>query len=150
MPPLQLDGDLEIGIFLIDDEHRQLLALHDEIVDNVGRKDPPYATIEVLARLYRAAERHFDHEEAIMEQLGYPGLDAHRDAHRDLMQRLKDYVLRFRTDGDAINGDLAEFVRRWVTDHVADDDQEFGRWADERGIPEELRGTKMAPEEVLF
>jgi hemerythrin len=43
-----------------------------------------------LLRLIQSVEAHFQHEERILKQVGYPGLAGHAARHRVLLERARE------------------------------------------------------------
>lgn len=74
------------GISTIDQQHRQLVAmlngLNDAVQDNAAREDIYRLIDEVIA----FTRLHFDTEEQLMLESGFPGLEWHRNKHKELIQ----------------------------------------------------------------
>lgn len=124
-----LEHTIRVGIPIVDEQHDGLLAIHDEIADSVRTERPPYHTIELMARLYQQSRMHFETEEAIMEQLGYPDLERHRAEHESLTARLRAIVLEYRRSGDAVTVEMVDFLRKWVVEHIGGEDQRLADYA---------------------
>ena len=122
---LELSDDLRTGIDCIDEQHRSLIELHNEIVAGFDREQPHAATIEALARLYLYCRQHFDSEEKIMRRYGYPGLDAHRRDHAAHLERLRQVILDYREDPEASRNSIESFVSHWIVGHIEDADLDF-------------------------
>ncbi len=129
MAVLHLEEKLRTGIAVIDEQHAGLIAIHGEIEAGFQLHRPPHHTLELMARLYQQAFLHFETEEAIMEEFGFPHRAAHRAEHQQLIERLRGIILKYRQSGDAITPDMAEFVRAWILDHIAREDLVFAAFA---------------------
>ena len=81
------------GIKLIDDEHRQLFALVNEVYALVNDDlifDKYDEIMRILTELKNYTEMHFQDEENYMEKINYPDIEAQRRAHNTFIERLVD------------------------------------------------------------
>ncbi len=110
------------GIFLIDEEHRELFRIVDDVMA-LMRDD--YALdkydqiLQLLAELKDYAMHHFQDEEEYMESVHYDGLEAQKEAHRMFMEYLEEVDLEDvdnNQQGSLEN--LMDFLVRWLTEHI--------------------------------
>ena len=73
--------EYEIGVAAIDAEHRRLVGLANDFNDALAEGDNSGAGGKMLTQLIAYAEEHFQHEEHLMRENGYPGLDKHQAQH---------------------------------------------------------------------
>lgn len=85
MPATWKDG-LSVGNELIDSQHRaffdEIAAVGRALEDGEGRD----AVIAFYCKFVGALAQHFQAEEALLEQVGFPHLTEHRIEHEALMQ----------------------------------------------------------------
>ncbi len=123
---IEWDPALTMNHQVIDEQHQTLIGL----VAALGRANAA-AAAEALHETLRYAGTHFRDEEKFMAEAGYPGLAAHRAAHKELTRTLLAYAGDFSRHG----GDLYSFrhlMFRWVRDHILEDDLRFARFLAER------------------
>ena len=94
-----------------DAQHQVLFALIDDI------KIEPFDRT-VITRLQLYAEHHFSLEEAYMEQLKYPGIDAHIKAHDRFREELSAMVESQEIMNKALQNSLSLFLSEWLKLHV--------------------------------
>lgn len=109
--------ELAIGHTLIDAQHQRLFSLIDEIAD-----DAPLES--VLDALQSYVRQHFQAEERLMRERGFPALAGHQALHHGLAERFEEYYTQWLL-GDMQRGDLRAFLARWLYDHVAGVDQDI-------------------------
>ena len=121
------------GIGLIDDEHRQLFALvndvhklvHDEFIF-----DKYDEIMRILTELRNYTEMHFHDEEAYMEQINYSDLDAQRRAHNAFIEKLVDINFEELENMDDNQQeylqDILEFLAKWLVNHILKMDKLIG------------------------
>lgn len=110
------------GIFLIDEEHKELFRIVDDVM--VLMRDD-YALdkydqiLQLLLELKDYAMHHFQDEEEYMESIHYKGLEEQRKAHRVFMEYLEEVDpedVDNNQQGSLEN--LLEFLVRWLTEHI--------------------------------
>lgn len=82
------DKRYNIGVEIIDREHKKLFGILDKLFDFGRRAEKNrFACREAIKYFKNHAIQHFSDEEAYMSSTGYPGLEAHRRIHRDFRER---------------------------------------------------------------
>ncbi len=121
------------GIGLIDDEHRQLFALVNEVHTLVCDDmifDKYDEIMRILTELRNYTEMHFHDEEAYMEQINYADLDAQRRAHNAFIEKLVD--INFEELESLDNNqqeylqDILDFLAKWLVNHILKMDKLIG------------------------
>ncbi|HET6350681.1 MAG TPA: bacteriohemerythrin [Coriobacteriia bacterium] len=126
MSNLQWDSSLDTGHKLVDEQHRSLLALIGEVFD-ASRSFDVDITARALEALSSYVVVHFDAEESLMREHGYPDGDAeaHRAEHRDLTTRTRELVLEFREQPQIAAVELSSFLIEWLTHHIEHSDRKL-------------------------
>ncbi len=118
----KLEGH-EIGIAELDAQHGQLFDFLAELKALRGKRYSFSAATNLLGRLAEFAKLHFAIEESMMRLLGYPDIEAHVEAHRQLSKQ----ILSFRSH--LINEDLAAqlqgFIEKWLIEHIDNVDRKL-------------------------
>lgn len=113
------------GIGLIDDEHRQLFALVNEVHNLVNDNlifDKYDEIMRILTELRNYTEMHFRDEEAYMEKINYADIDAQRRAHNAFIEKLVD--INFEELESLDNNqqeyllDILDFLAKWLVNHI--------------------------------
>lgn len=128
MALLNWNSAYQIGDAVIDDEHRRLFELINDFHYNYSLNRDRRDILKLLNDLVRYAEEHFQHEERIMAERNYPGLEPHREAHAGLFETL--FSLQSKLEGGAFKAETetVDFLRTWLTDHIAEDDLALGKF----------------------
>lgn len=118
--------DYAVGIPLIDDEHKGLFALaeemHQAMLDGKGKD----ILESLLDNLVAYTGYHFAHEEQLMERTHYPRTAIHRRQHERL--RSQTLVKRRRAAaGEAtMTIEVMQFIMAWLKNHTMDSDRRIG------------------------
>lgn len=130
---------LEIGHPEIDADHRAMVSLLNQVQTASRRSDP----LEVRSRL-RALEAltrdHFAREEQLMLDIRYEMAARHQKAHIRLFEEIRAQIDDLN-DGITSAVAIAQFIRRWLMDHVETSDRllAVALTRRERRSPDQLR-----------
>ncbi len=111
---LQWHEAYECGDATIDDEHRQLYAQANRLIEAAFHSEAePQLVRAALDELLAQLRRHFADEEAILARHHYADLEPHKRAHAGLLRRAA--YLRERLDtGEATLGAIVEYLAQDV------------------------------------
>jgi hemerythrin len=123
-----------VGIKAMDDQHGILMDAINELRQAVTRGGGREQVSELLDRLIEFTRMHFDSEERLMQQAGFPCLVEHRAQHQCLMAQILEAAHRLQYGERVDMNFLLRFVREWYLEHTATLDQQYGPWLNELGI----------------
>lgn len=116
-----------IGIESIDNEHKELFEIADEIYQLCINEFVPdkYDNIaDLVQRLKDYTEKHFEHEEAYMESIQYKRMFMQKVQHDNFRRKLEAMDLEVMDDNqeEAIE-DLLKFITDWLVEHIMETDK---------------------------
>jgi hemerythrin len=121
----------ETGIAAIDAQHLRLFEVVNDLIESFRRGEPESQVAGVVDFLLTFTLEHFGTEEALMERQGYPGLEAHRKEHQDVILRIT--ALKRRIDeGEQPTIEVSILLAEWLEYHIHDHDQAFAEFS--RGV----------------
>lgn len=123
MAYLQWDDDLDTGISVIDDQHKRIVAMINQL-DDAQRSNGLSQTKAVIDDLIDYTVSHFAFEEAMLEEAGYVFTKAHKRVHALFIKRVEDYRERFAS-GENIADELKGLLGRWLFSHIRSDDRNY-------------------------
>lgn len=118
----------------MDEQHAVLMDTLNEIRLALVRGHGREQVSDALNRLIEFTRMHFASEEQLLESHGYPGVSAHRDAHRKLLGQIEETALRTQFNDDLRIKPMLLFLRDWYMTHLEDFDSQYGAWLNARGI----------------
>ncbi len=129
-PFMEWSDKLSVGVAQIDNEHKRLLALLNELNRALQSGTGLGALSGVLDGLVHYAAYHFAHEEDQIVRSGYPAYEAHRLQHRALTARVKEIFGEFQSGGEEaeLPGEVLEFLKTWLYHHIMESDRDFGAY----------------------
>lgn len=114
-----------VGSNEIDDEHKSLVKLVNDIFILVRDKKPQQAITSTLNELTAYAQIHFSSEEKLLAEVNYPGLEEHKIIHQDLLEKVSKYTDRLENNDEEILQDFYLFLRDWLMTHIMEEDMQF-------------------------
>lgn len=123
--------EFETGIEQIDNEHRRLVEIADELYELKNEQFMPdkYDNIRhVLEELREYTITHFEHEEAYMEQIGYKKRFTQKIQHEHFKQMIAEWDIdSIDENQDKAIGDMLETVTEWLIYHILHNDKLIGK-----------------------
>lgn len=110
MPVLTWSDDLVLGVAVMDDDHKELVALINRAADADAVALPA-----VFEALIAHLHDHFAREEDLMERIGFFALDTHREEHTRALIELRRIKERVDALPEAANEASLAFLRSYVT-----------------------------------
>ena len=115
MALLVWQDDLNIGIDVIDQQHRRIIEMLNHL--HVAQASMQRAAVgEVIDEVVDYTMSHFAFEEELMEEAGYPFCAAHKRVHEVFIKRVSEYRMRFQA-GEDISDELRTMLALAVQPH---------------------------------
>lgn len=112
---IEWSDHLSVGVESIDEDHRKLVAMVNELFSAcfVGVGDDAVAAI--LSEVIDYTQYHFAREEHFLRERGSLALESHAKEHR----KLTEQVLAISQQGvSALSDDVLLFLRDWLAQHI--------------------------------
>ena len=113
-----------VGISELDDDHKVLVSLVNDLVVLVNGEKKDTALGEILERLMDYTVFHFGREERLFEETDYPEADVHRRSHDRFVRRLVEFHMHHRKK-TLKTTDLATFLMDWLMTHIQHEDKRY-------------------------
>ena len=126
MTIVQWSDELKIGEKKIDHEHWGLFILINDLSEKREHGATESSIDSTLKALVTYVDIHFEHEERLMEEAGYPEIENHKKIHAALGRRVDGFRVNFEGSPVAFDYDaLMEFLSTWLKQHILQVDMEF-------------------------
>ncbi len=128
------------GIDTIDAQHRRLFQAINRMEEAYLAGTEEAEAQESLAFLARYTLEHFETEEALMRNIGYPMLEFHQKEHADLMARILDMKAKLDEGflvpihGADFAAHMANFAADWLAHHINEADMGYVQFVKERPL----------------
>ena len=112
----------------IDQQHRELVDLLNSLHEQMKGKRLNEVMGPMLDRVIDHTRRHFATEEDAMLDDAYPAYEAHRNAHRALIQQVEKLKARYTAGNMILSNEILDFLKEWLVGHMKDADTDYGRF----------------------
>src|ERR1039457_2537546 len=116
-------GDLVVGNALIDNDHRKIVKLVNELFSAMEQGNSKDTLKYFLDELIKFADEHFKREEEIMQRIQYAELSTHKQNHEKLSKAVLDLRENFIDGKVTLSVEVSKFLRDWATKHILLDDK---------------------------
>lgn len=117
----------ECGNEEIDQQHRQLFATVNNLLQLDSSNADKKAITAAVEGLLADTVEHFQFEEHILTQIGYPDAPSHLQAHERLLDRANVLLTQFQRDGAGLSALLRFVIYELTAQHIMIDDKCFGK-----------------------
>ncbi|MDR2746136.1 MAG: bacteriohemerythrin [Treponema sp.] len=127
---VEWDDKYSVGIPLIDEQHKELIRLTNELYQGCLAGDD--AACDFFFSTIRSAmdyvKCHFSAEEKILENIRYPYLAEHKKQHEDFVLKMVEDVKNFHGGKKFVPNNFVRFLKDWILSHIAISDTQYGRY----------------------
>lgn len=125
---------LSVGIEEIDNQHKVLVDLLNELHQAIVEHHGSEAAHRILARLLEYTRIHFAVEESLMRILGYPDYEEHKHHHEMLLNEVRLLSQKLYDDKKSISFELLHFLKMWLTKHIMEEDKQYTPFLLSKGV----------------
>jgi len=119
--------EFSLGVPSIDHEHREMVALINEIFVRIETGDTE-TVADDLGEIYAHISAHFALEEEIMRREGYDQFDDHKADHERLLDDIREIMDAYEDGSYSDRKDVfADRLQRWFVDHFKTKDARLHR-----------------------
>lgn len=131
---LQWKDEYSVGINSIDQQHKKLINLINQLQTAVNYSTGEEFEREALDELVAYTKTHFSYEEDMMEQNGYPDFDAHKSQHVRMIKKVEEVLAEYEKDRDTAMENALSFLREWLINHINGTDKEYSHFLIGKGV----------------
>lgn len=120
----QWNPSLETGYNLIDNQHKQLMAMLNDMMDAYHNGTVAEKSEQALDFLIAYTIKHFSDEEKLQVLYQYPDYERHKQIHNEFRLSVKELTERLGKEGvsNALFDELCVFVGNWLVTHIQGED----------------------------
>jgi len=116
------EDSLSVGIDVIDEHHRYLFDLTNDLFEIVSQKRGASEVARVLKALSQYAQVHFRAEERMMEHYGYAAIDVQQHQHHAFEDRLQGFYDELHNNPLTAQFEVLIYLRNWLVKHIVQED----------------------------
>ncbi|GFK93054.1 Bacteriohemerythrin [Fundidesulfovibrio magnetotacticus] len=139
MPVIQWEERMSVGVYLIDEQHRELVGLINAIDHAVDRGAGRDEVSRYIRRFYDYTTTHFKTEESLMDHATYPEYFTQVREHLDCSLKALEFHRRFVEESDFDLKAFLDYIVAWFINHTVGIDQTLADHLLKRGLQDRMR-----------
>lgn len=137
----EFSDNLITGNEMIDSQHKELIAKINELVKSCETSAELSVAVKTLNYLADYTDFHFSAEEKLQEEIGYPGIEAHKKQHREFEKTIEELHEMLREEegpSKAFSEQVNKHVIEWLYKHIQGFDRSVAEYKHMRNNSEML------------
>ena len=131
---LEWKDEYSVGIESIDQQHRKLVNLINQLHTAVTYSTGEEFEREALDELVDYTKTHFTYEEGLMEQNGYPDFDEHKAQHKQMIEKVGEVLAEYEKDQDTAMNNALSYLSDWLINHINGTDKQYSSFLIGKGV----------------
>jgi len=132
MPFFEWKDEYELGLPDIDLQHTMIVNMLNELHASLEDGESDKVAERTLGKMLLYVEEHFNTEECAMRAQGFPGAAAHVVEHEVFRAKVHALHEKHHQESAVASDDLVAILMAWLKNHIAEVDQDFGRFVREQ------------------
>jgi hemerythrin len=135
MPLLAWTDKLSVGVNVLDEDHKRLVAMVNQLYDAMQAGHGKDSLSPILDGLIQYTKMHFAREEKFFAQTSYPAAVAHKQEHDKLTHQVQDIQGKYASGATtALSLEVMQFLKNWLVQHIQGSDQKYRPHLNAKGI----------------
>ncbi len=135
MPLMVWNNNLSVGVAVIDEDHKKLVAMVNELYEAIQGGHGRDALGKILDGLVSYTVMHFAREEKFFLETGYADAIAHKKEHADLTRQVLDVQAKYKAGATStLSLEVMNFLKNWLVQHIQGSDKKYGPHLNAKGI----------------
>ncbi len=134
MSMITWDDLYSVEIQEIDEQHKCLVEIMNELYTALANRSNPELVGDVLDKLVDYTRIHFAVEETLMRLFHYEDYDNHKAIHDTIVARVEDFQGKYHAGDTHVGMELLMFLRDWLFDHISKEDKMYSKTFHKAGV----------------
>jgi len=136
---IKWDDKYSVGISIIDDEHKEFIAMINKAVAIKENNSNPEEVREILYEMIKYALKHFATEETYMKKFNFPEFQLHRNEHLDFADKTFANLNKVIMGDFQIANEILEYLKQWLVNHIQETDRKYIECFSKNGLNNNLQ-----------
>lgn len=134
MSMITWDDLYSVEIQEIDEQHKCLVEIMNELYTALANRSNPELVGDVLDKLVDYTRIHFAVEETLMRLFHYDDYDKHKAIHDRIVDRVEEFQAKYHQGDTHVGMELLMFLRDWLFDHISKEDKSYVKTFHKGGV----------------
>jgi len=131
---IQWKEEYSVGIEHIDQDHQKLISLLNQFNTAYEYAMSEEFEKQALNDLVSYTKYHFEREENLMQEYGYPEYDAHKEQHIKMIKQVERFVGIYNEKGHDSLNEISDFLTQWLINHINGTDKCYSKFLNDKGV----------------
>ncbi len=131
---LEWKDDYSVGIDSIDQQHKKLINLINQLQTAIDYSTGKEFEQEALDELVDYTKTHFSYEEGLLRDNDYPDYENHKAQHEKMFRKVEEVLSDYEHDQDSAMSDAVEYLKDWLIRHINGTDKEYSSYLIGKGV----------------
>lgn len=122
---LDWENKYKVNVEIIDQQHEHLFEIVNNMYNSIVKGEEQNALADVLSELIAYTVYHFETEENLFKEYGYPDYLEHKKQHDDLCKQVLELQEQFQLKVVTITFEVMDFLSAWLQEHTTNSDLKF-------------------------
>ncbi len=124
-PWIRPDEIPTLGLQIVDEQHVKIVRMLNMLNEAIKHNKPATQLLQLLEELISFTEYHFETEERLMRECGYPEEVEHQNVHEHLLHEVHYLKARFAQGGELV---LLQRLKDWFALHIVSSDKALAEY----------------------
>jgi hemerythrin len=137
--------EYSVGIAAVDEQHKRILQLINELVEAIRDAREDLIIDAVLDDLVDYSKKHFSLEAGVFKKYRYVDEAAHAKEHEHFIGKLQGLVRAAGEGRSCVPQETLDYLRDWFANHMLKTDMAYARSFREAGLLERVAAELASP-----
>jgi hemerythrin len=124
---------LSVGSDEMDQQHKKLIAIINALAACMDAEFDVKLIETIVAQMLSYAQEHFEAEEQLMREIGFPELESHIEMHQNFRYRVMEFSRPENINAKSCRLTLLTYLSDWLTSHILTEDDKYHEYLPPNG-----------------
>jgi methyl-accepting chemotaxis protein/hemerythrin len=131
---VEWSDDYSVLVNELDSEHQKLFHLINDLNEAMLQGQSSTVINNIIQGLIDYTEKHFSHEEKILESINYPELAEQKRLHKMFVNKIIDFKDELASGEMLLSVKIIQFLKEWLIKHIMIVDKKYSKYLNDAGI----------------
>lgn len=122
---IEWKDEFELGINKIDRQHKNWMELINSLYQSFTIKSSIDIQKSILQDIIDYSKYHFAHEEKVMNEIGFDGLENQKISHQSITEKMERFLFEMERGNQPDKEFLSERLKEWSENHILEEDKKY-------------------------
>ncbi len=134
MEKIEWNEGFSVGVRKLDEQHKVLIDMINKMIEMQNITVDSEVVSEVLNKMTEYANFHFNTEENLLKEHGYPEYEAHKAMHKVFRKKTVAFCMDTMVHKKSIPEEIVSYLKDWLTHHILTEDMRYKPFFKEKGV----------------